>query len=163
MITVLSKPHLAAAATKLLLTDKTSPDIPPFSGNVIAAKERVGAAIRDIDELLTNYDTITSTGSGDTIRLYLGTQGVKSNMYGITKVLTSLRNEATDIVEYTEALNEFGAYLGQADGAAYQSLFAEFSSAKIVPGSLLKTAKGDIVNMRKYMTELAILLKLDET
>ena len=167
MITILSQhPHLASAATTALLTDKSNPDIPPFTGNVIAAKERVRRAIHDIDELLTNYDTITTTtgsAGGDTIRLYLGTQGVKSNMYGITKVLTSLRDEATDIVEYTEALNEFGAYLGQADGAAYQSLFAEFSSAKIVPGSLLKTAQGDIVNMRKYMTELAIQLKLDET
>ena len=165
MITILSQhPHLASAATTALLTDKSNPDIPPFTGNVIAAKDRVRRAIHDIDELLTNYDTITSSGSGgDTIRLYLGTQGVKSNMYGITKVLTSLRDEAIDIVEYTEALNEFGAYLGQADGAAYQSLFAEFSSAKIVPGSLLKTAQGDIVNMRKYMTELAIQLKLDET
>jgi hypothetical protein len=166
MITVLSQlPHLATAATTVLLTDKSSPDIPPFTGNVIAAKERVRRAIHDIDELLTNYDTITTTtgSAGDTIRLYLGTQGVKSNMYGITKVLTSLREEATDMVEYTEALNEFGAYLGQADGAAYQSLFAEFSSAKIAPGSLLKTARGDIVNMRKYMAELAIQLQLDET
>jgi hypothetical protein len=164
MITVLSQqPHLSAATTTLL-TDKSSPDIPPFTGNVIAAKDRVRRAIHDIDELLTNYVTITSSGSGgDTIRLYLGTQGVKSNMYGITKVLTSLRDEAIDIVEYTEALNEFGAYLGQADGAAYQSLFAEFSSAKIIPGSLLKTARGDIVNMRKYMAELATQLRLDET
>ena len=31
----------------------------------------------------------------------------------------------------------------------------EHSSAKSTPESLLKTAKGDIVNMRKYMGELA--------
>jgi len=152
-----TRPARAAAPH---LTDKSSPDIPPFSGDIDAAKERFRRAIRDVDDLLANYDEITRTG-GDNVRLYLGTQGVKSNMYGILKVLGGLREEAEDIVEYTEAMNEFEAYLFQADGAAYQSLFAEFSSAKIAPGSLMKTARGDIVNMRKFMGDLATQLNLD--
>ena len=40
-------------------------------------------------------------------------------------------------------------------GAAYQSMFVEHSSAKGTPESLLKTAKGDVVNMRKFMSILA--------
>ena len=51
MITVLSQPRLAAAAAATLLMDKSSPDIPAFSGgNVIAAKESV--------KMLTNYSPI---------------------------------------------------------------------------------------------------------
>ena len=117
-------------------------------------------AIADIDDLLNNYDVITKSG-GDNVRLYLGTQGVKSHMYGIMKVLKSLKEEADDIVEYTEAMDSFEAYKNQAEGAAYQSMFVEHSSAKGTPESLLKTAKGDIVNLRKYMGVLAAQLHLD--
>ena len=117
-------------------------------------------AIKDIDDLIANYETISKAG-GDNVRLYLGTQGVKSHMYGIMKVLKSLKDEADDIVDYTEAMNEFEAYLFQAEGAAYQSLFVEHSSAKSTPESLLKTAKGDIINLRKYMGNLATQLHLD--
>ncbi|KAL3760332.1 hypothetical protein ACHAWU_006330 [Discostella pseudostelligera] len=143
-----------------LLIDKSSPDIPAFKGDASDAKKRFQSAIKDVDSLIANYDEIAKSG-GDNVRLYLGTQGVKSNMYGIVNVLKSLKEEADDIVEYTEALNEFEAYLFQADGAAYQSLFAEFSTAKITPESLLQIAKGDIVNMRKFMSELASQLGVD--
>ena len=143
-----------------LLIDKSSPDIPAFKGDASDAKKRFQSAIKDVDGLIANYDEIAKSG-GDNVRLYLGTQGVKSNMYGIVNVLKSLKEEADDIVEYTEALNEFEAYLFQADGAAYQSLFAEFSTAKITPESLLQIAKGDIVNMRKFMGELASQLGVD--
>lgn len=140
--------------------DKSSPDIPPFTGSSTDAKKRFQLAIRDIDNLLENYDQICKLG-GDNVRLYLGTQGVKSNMYGISKVVRALKEEADDIVEYTEALNEFEAYLFQAEGAAYQSMFAEHSSAKSTPESLLKTAKGDVINMRKFMGKLAAQLGLE--
>lgn len=143
-----------------LLMDKSSLDVPAFRGGAPEAKQRFRRAIKDIDNLLANYDEITKSG-GDNVRLYLGTQGVKSNMYGIMKVLKTLREEADDIVEYTEALNEFEAYLFQAEGAAYQSMFVEHSSAKSTPESLLKTARGDIVNMRKFMGDIALQLSLD--
>jgi len=145
---------IAPTPADALLIDKSSPDIPAFKGDASDAKKRFQSAIKDVDSLIANYDEIAKSG-GDNVRLYLGTQGVKSNMYGIVNVLKSLKEEADDIVEYTEALNEFEAYLFQADGAAYQSLFAEFSTAKITPESLLQIAKGDIVNMRKFMGELA--------
>lgn len=81
-------------------------------------------------------------------------------MYGITKVLKDLRDEAEDIVEFQETLNEFEAYLYQAEGAAYQSLFVEHSSSKGTPETFLATAKKDVVSMQKYMDNLAVQLKL---
>ena len=155
--TVMSLPSSPANA---LLLDTSSPDVPAFSGGIGEAKERFKLAIADIDDLLNNYDVITKSG-GDNVRLYLGTQGVKSHMYGIMKVLKSLKEEADDIVEYTEAMDSFEAYKNQAEGAAYQSMFVEHSSAKGTPETFLKTAKGDVVNLRKYMGDLAAQLHID--
>eukprot|EP00957_Ditylum_brightwellii_P139614 10641022-Ditylum_brightwellii.AAC.1 len=81
-------------------------------------------------------------------------------MYGISKVLKDLRDESEDVVEYQETLDEFNAYLFQAEGAAYQSLFVEHSSAKGTPESLLATAKKDVVSMQKFMDQLAVQLSL---
>ena len=155
--TVMSLPSSPANA---LLLDTSSPDVPAFSGGIEEAKERFKLAIADIDDLLNNYDVISKSG-GDNVRLYLGTQGVKSHMYGIMKVLKSLKEEADDIVEYTEAMDSFEAYKNQAEGAAYQSMFVEHSSDKGTPETFLKTAKGDVVNLRKYMGDLAAQLHID--
>lgn len=156
-VTAVSLPSSPSNAS---LLDNTSPDLPAFSGSVAEAKERFKLAVADIDDLLQNYDVISKRG-GDNVRLYLGTQGVKSHMYGIMKVLKTLKDEADDIVEYTEAMDSFEAYKNQAEGAAYQSMFVEHSSAKGTPESFLKTAKGDVVNLRKYMGDLAMQLHLD--
>ena len=122
-------------------------------------KQRFRAARQDVQYLLDHYEKI-SEGGGDAVRRYLGTVGVSSNMYGITKVVKDLRDEAEDLVEYTETANEFEAYLYQAEGAAYQSLFVEHSSAKGTPASFLATAKKDVVSMQRYMDDLAKQLNL---
>jgi len=153
LITALAAPP--ALADQLLLTDKDALDVPPFKGGVEEAKERFIAAMKEIDSLLVNYDEITRGGNGDNVRLYLGTQGVKSHMYGIVKAMGVLKDESEDIVEYTDAYEEFQAYLYAAEGAAYQSLFAEHSSAKSTPESLVKLAKGDILQMRENMKKMA--------
>ena len=150
-------PQPAFASSDVPLLD--NPDVLPFKGGVAEAKERFSLAIKDVDNLLSNYDTISKSG-GDNVRLYLGTIGVKSHMYGISKVLKVLKDEADDIVEFTEAVNEFEAYLFQAEGAAYQSMFVEHSSARSTPESLMKTARGDVVNMRKFMGDVAAQLGL---
>lgn len=156
-VAVVSLPSSPANAS----LEKSSPDVPAFAGGIAEAKERFLLAVKDVDDLLNNYDAITSKGGGDSVRLYLGTQGIKSHMYGILKVLKSLKEEADDIVEYSEAMDSFEAYKNQAEGAAYQSMFVEHSSAKGTPASLLKTAKGDIVNLRKYMGDIAAQLHLE--
>lgn len=124
------------------------------------AKKRFLLARTDMCYLLDHYSEISSAGGGDAVRRYLGTVGVTSGMYGILKVLKILQEEADDIVEYTETMDEFNAYLYQAEGAAYQSLFVEHSSAKGTPESLLATAKQDIVQMKKYMDMMATQLGL---
>jgi hypothetical protein len=151
---------LSAAA---MLIDKGSPSAAPYKAGqllgAIEAKKRFQLAIQDIDELIENYPTISKSG-GDSVRMYLGTVGVKSHMCGITKILKELRDEAEDVGEFIEASNDFEASLFQAEGAAYQSLFVEHSSAKGTPESLLATAKVDVLSMRKFMGDLAVQLSL---
>jgi hypothetical protein len=123
------------------------------------AKERFLLARKDVQYLLDNYSSISKEG-GDAVRRYLGTVGVNGGMYGISKVVKILRDEAEDIVEFTEAMDEFNAYLYQAEGAAYQSIFAEHSSAKATSESCLATAKQDVIMMTKYMDQLQAQLNL---
>jgi hypothetical protein len=145
------------------------PQQQPLKNNVFAdnknfsteeATKRFLAAREDLKYLVENYAEITRNGNGDSVRNYLGTQGVNSNLYGIQKVLKVLTESADDIVEYTEAMEEFNAYYYQAEGAAYQSLFVEYSSAKGSPEMYLATAKQDILQMQKCMDRLAQQLNL---
>ena len=152
----------APPATATLM-DATQDEAKTFSPgtklSVEDGKKRFSLARKEVQYLLDNYDQI-SQGGGDAVRRYLGTVGVASNMYGITKVVKDLRDEAEDLVEFTETANEFEAYLFQADGAAYQSLFVEHSSAKGTPASFLATAKKDVLSMQRYMDDLARQLNL---
>ena len=149
-----------AAAT---LMDATQDEAKTFSPgtklSVEDGKKRFSLARKEVQYLLDNYDEICQ-GGGDAVRRYLGTVGVASNMYGITKVVKDLRDEAEDLVEFTETANEFEAYMMQADGAAYQSLFVEHSSAKGTPLEFLETAKKDILRMQFYFDDLARQLNL---
>ncbi len=124
------------------------------------AKKRFQDARQDLNYLLDNYSDISKNGKGDAVRNYLGTQGINSNLYGIQKVLKILADAAEDIVEYTESMEEFNAYYYQAEGAAYQSMFIEHSSAKGSPELFLATAKQDIIQMQKCMDQLARQLNL---
>lgn len=124
------------------------------------AKERFVAARKELRDLIDNYSEITAKGGGDAVRNRLGTQGVNSDLFGVQKVLKNLANDAEDLVDYTETMEEFNAYYFQAEGAAYQSMFVEHSSAKGTPETFLKTAKDDILQMEKYMDQLAVQLNL---
>jgi hypothetical protein len=117
------------------------------------AKERFSLARKDVQYLLDNYASVSKEG-GDAVRRLLGTVGTSGSMYGISKVVMILRDEAEDIVEFTELNDEFNAYLYQAEGAAYLSIFAEHSSAKATPESCLAMAKQDVIMMAKYMDQL---------
>ena len=119
-----------------------------------AAIERFKLGRKDLKYLLDNYSSITPDG-GDGVRRYLGTVGVSSGLYGITKVLKELQDEAEDIVEYTESMNDFNAYLSAADTACYSANFVEFSAAKTKPEKFLDDAKMDAEMMLKNMNKMA--------
>jgi hypothetical protein len=157
--TTTAAPLSASAAAPNGFSENVEVFQPGSKLSVDDAKKRFLVAQRDANYLLEHYSEIAK-GGGDAVRNYLGTQGVKSGMYGITKVLKLLQEEADDIVEYTETMQEFNAYLYQAEGAAYQAMFADGSSSRSTSTELLATAKNDLVQMCKYMDQLASLLNL---
>ena len=75
--------------------------------------------------------TNISKGGGDNVRSYLETVCVATSMYGITNVLKELQEQADDIVEYTENMNEFNAYLSAAYNACYSSFLLNSGNAFI--------------------------------
>jgi Asp-tRNA(Asn)/Glu-tRNA(Gln) amidotransferase C subunit len=123
------------------------------------AKDRLIEARKSLGELVDNYDEIAK-GGGDNVRRYLGTVGVKSGLYGINRVLKTLQEEANDIVEYTENLNEFDYSLRAADTAVYSANFVEYSSAKTKPEKFFEDARIEINRMQVYLDEMIAQLDL---
>jgi hypothetical protein len=120
----------------------------------VSAKARFREARKTLDYLIENYEVISKEG-GDNVRRYLGTVGTTSALYGITKVLKELQDEAEDIVEYTENMQDFGYWLGAADTAVYSANFVEFSSASTKPEKFFKDAKAAAELMKGYMDVMA--------
>jgi hypothetical protein len=149
-----------AIGVTAILTDPSSA-FAASPSSIEEAKNRFQEARKELKDLVDNYSDIAKIpGGGDAVRNALGTQGVNSKLFGIQKVLKTLTEASEDIVEYSEAMEEFNAYYFQAEGAAYQSLFVEHSSAKSTPESCLATAKQDIIQMQTYMDLLAQQLNL---
>lgn len=126
---------------------------------VEGAKARFQDARKTLNYLIDNYDSISKEG-GDNVRRYLGIVGTTSAMYGITKVMKELQDEAEDIVEYTENMQDFDYYLRAADTAVYSAIFVEFSAAKTKPEKFFADAKSDCMKMRLYMDNMAAELTL---
>jgi hypothetical protein len=124
------------------------------------AKDRFRSAQRDLTYLLEHFDAVIAQGGGDNVRRYLGTVGVSSGMYGITKVMKRLQEEAGDIVEYTENMNEFDYSLRAADTACYSANFVEFSAAKTKPEKFFEDALLETERMLAAMEVMAKELKL---
>lgn len=123
------------------------------------AKVRFVLARESLKYLVENYDEICK-GGGDNVRRYLGTVGVTSGLYGIYKVLKELRDEAKDMVEFTESENEFDYALRAADTSVYSANFVEYSAAKTKPEKFFEDARIDIERMQFYMDEMAAQLDL---
>jgi len=119
-----------------------------------ASMDRLNKARQDLNYLQQNFDDIVTSGGGDNVRRYLGTVGVTSGLYGITKVLKELQEEADDIVMYTENMNDFDYFLRAADTACYSANFVEFSAAKTKPEKFFEDAKSDVQNMKTALDRM---------
>jgi len=126
---------------------------------VEASKARFLEAQQSLNYLVENYDEVAK-GGGDNVRRYLGTVGTTSGMYGISKVLKGLQEEASDMVTYTETMLDFDYSLQAADTAVYSANFVQFSSASTSPEKFFDDAKRETKNMRKYLIVLASELNL---
>lgn len=154
--------HPAAAGAAVVVSSDQKVFKPGESMGTTEALTRFQQAQKDLEYLITHYDEIVANGGGDNVRRYLGTVGFSSSLYGISKVLKELQDEADDIVEYTENMNEFDAYLRAADTACYSANFVEFSAAKTKPEAFFKDAFGDVLNMKECMNNIAVELKLNK-
>jgi hypothetical protein len=128
--------------------------------NVDDAKSRFQEARKTLTYLVENYDVI-SKGGGDDVRRYLGTVGTSSALYGISRVMKELQDDAEDVIEYTESMQDFDYFLRAADTAAYSANFVEYSAAKTKPEKFLEDARSDCTKMTLYMEKMAVELKLN--
>ena len=128
----------------------------------VEAQHRFQQGQTSLTNLLEQYEMICDQGGGDNIRRYLGTVGMTSGLYGITKVLKVLQETATDIVDYTETMEEFNAALTGADGSAYMAIFAGSSTSTVPATQYYQDAKRDIQRAHQLMQELAKQLELNE-
>ena len=81
-------------------------------------------------------------------------------MYGIAKVLKELQDQATDVVEYTEATDEFDYSLRAADTAVYSANFVEYSAARTKAEQFFANARTECELMQGYMDSMAAALQL---
>lgn len=121
---------------------------------VDASKKRLVQAQASLTYLLDNYEEI-SKGGGDNVRRYLGTVGTSSGMYGISKVLKELQDEASDMVSYTDTMLEFQYSLQAADTALYSANFVEFSAATTKPEKFFEDALSESRKMQSYLREMS--------
>jgi hypothetical protein len=124
-----------------------------------AAYKRLAMGQESLDYLLANYDAIVTQGGGDNVRRYLGTVGTTSGLWGMSKVLNYLKDDAEDnIMEFTEAKTEFESAIAAADGSAYMAIFVTTSTSAVPPEKYFADAKREAVLAKKYLVEIAELL-----
>jgi hypothetical protein len=121
------------------------------------AVERLKKGRKDIQYLLDHYDEVCA-GGGDNVRRYLGTVGITSGLFGISKVMNTLSERADDFVEFTEVANEVNKSIQLADGSAYMAIFVTTSTSQTPPSKYFGDAKIEIKRCIKALDELAALV-----
>lgn len=71
-----------------------------------------------------------------------------------------MQNEAEDIVEYTETMNEVNAALQGADGSAYMAIFTVTSTSGVPPEKYFGDAKIEVKRAIKSMKDIATQLDI---
>lgn len=170
-VAVLS-PRAGPAVAGMLLADRrsvlhqfmvvvvTGPEVFDFSKPLSrdAAYKRFAMGQESLDYLLANYDAIVRQGGGDNVRRYLGTVGTSSGLWGMSKVLNVLKEDAEDIMDFTEAKTEFESAMAAADGSAYMAIFVTTSTSSVPPEKYYADAKREAVLANKYLEKIAGLL-----
>ncbi len=120
-----------------------------------AAKEQWKQSVKVIDAMLSDWSSLKG---GDAIRVELGTQGTTSPLFQIDKALKALRDEAEDLVEFTEQSDEFLLRLAAADSMAYSANFAGGSGKPTPPAVYIEKSKKEVEDMQKIAKALSALL-----
>lgn len=117
---------------------------------------------QSLEYLVDHYDEICM-GGGDNVRRYLGTVGVGSGLYGISKVLKILQKSdglVDDVVEFSDLSDELISAINQADGSAYMAIFTTFSSSSTPPKKYFDDSKVEAKTALRIMNELSEQLNL---
>ena len=133
----------------------TSVPKPALAMSTDAAKEQWKQSVKVIDAMLSDWPSLKG---GDAIRVELGTQGTTSPLFQIDKALKALRDEAEDLVEFTEQSDEFLLRLAAADSMAYSANFAGGSGKPTPPAVYIEKSKKEVEDMQKIAKALSALL-----
>ena len=130
---------------------------PALAISADAAKEQWKKSVAVIDAMLSDWSSLEKKG-GDAIRVELGTQGTTSPLFQIDKALKALREEAEDLVEFTEQSDEFMLRLAAADSMAYSANFAGGSGKPTPPAVYIEKSKKEVEDMQRIAKALSALL-----
>lgn len=127
--------------------------LPALAISSEAAKDQWTKSVTVIDRLLQNWPS-----GGDAIRVELGTQGTTSPLFQIDKALKVLREDAEDIVEFTELVEDFQLTLSRADSMAYSANFAGGSGKPTPPAVYIEKAKKEVESLQRTAKALGALI-----
>lgn len=127
--------------------------LPALAISSEAAKDQWTKSVTVIDRLLQNWPS-----GGDAIRVELGTQGTTSPLFQIDKALKVLREDADDIVEFTELVEDFQLTLSRADSMAYSANFAGGSGKPTPPAVYIEKAKKEVESLQRTAKALGALI-----
>lgn len=130
---------------------------PALAISADAAKDQWKKSVAVIDAMLSDWSSLEKKG-GDAIRVELGTQGTTSPLFQIDKALKALREEAEDLVEFTEQSDEFMLRLAAADSMAYSANFAGGSGKPTPPAVYIEKSKKEVEDMQRIAKALSALL-----
>lgn len=148
--TLLNAPIVAAIPASLVSLPKSA-----YAMTADAAKEQWKQSVGVIDAMLSDWSSLKS---GDAVRVQLGTQGTTSPLFQIEKAFKVLREESSDIVEFTEASDDFLRLLSAADSMAYSANFAGGSGPPTPPAVYLEKARKEVVELQGIAKTLSSLL-----
>lgn len=149
-------PVVVTASSLFVLTTQTSwAAAAALALSSDAALKQWQSAVKTIDALVENWDSIASKGGGDAIRTQLGTQGVASPLFQIDKAIKVLREDADDLVEFTEQAEEFSLTLSRADSMAYSANFAGGSGKPTPPAVYIEKSKKEVLALQRIAETLS--------